>query len=134
MKEMLTIPERFYLILRPSVFILILCCCLLAATACQSQSQVSQQSPAPPQQSSSQSTTVASSTSTQPTQNVSVQNSNTTVQTTATTFDTCSLLTRAEVSSIQGDEITGTQATPGNSKRMAVSQCYYQATTPAKSV
>lgn len=135
---MLTTPERFYLIPHPCVLVLMLCCMVLTAAGCQSQSQVSQQSPAPSQQqqqqSSSQATTVTSSNGAPPTQNVSAQNSNTNIKTTATTFDTCSLLTRGEISSVQGDEITGTQAAPGNSNRLAISQCYYQAATPARSV
>ncbi|HEX8773052.1 MAG TPA: hypothetical protein VF735_05560 [Pyrinomonadaceae bacterium] len=133
---MLTIPERFYFRLPPSAFLL--CCMLLmVAAGCQSQTGAGQPSPAPPpqqQQTSSQSTTVATSNGPPLTQNVSVQNSNTTVRATATTFDACSLLTGAEVSSVQGDEITSTQAAPGNSTRLAVSQCYYQAKTPSKSV
>jgi hypothetical protein len=145
MREMLTIPERFYLRLTPSAFIIILCCMLLLSiTGCRSQTGAGQPSPATQQQqqqSSSQSTTVTSSNvassnsnSPQPVQNVSVQNSNTSVNATATGFDTCSLLTPAEVGSVQGDEITGAQAAPGNSTRLAVSQCYYQAKTSAKSV
>jgi hypothetical protein len=130
---MLTIPERFYF--RLTTYAFILCCMLLlTAAGCQSQTGAGQPPPAQQQQSSSQVTTVASSNVPPPVQNVSVQNSNTTIKTAATGFDACSLLTGAEVSSVQGDEITGTQAAPGNSTRLAVSQCYYQAKTPAKSV
>lgn len=136
--------KRFYLRLSPFAFILTLCCFLLAAAGCRSQSQISQQSTSTQQSSTQQQTSTQQSSSSQPpvansngtevAQNVTAQNSNTTVRQTDKTFDPCALLTRAEVGSVQGEEIREIKAAPGNSRRLAVSQCYYQATTPAKSV
>jgi hypothetical protein len=124
--------ERFLICVKLCI---VLCCCcfLLTAAGCWSQPESIQQSPATAQQSSSQ-PPAANSNVTEVAQNLSAQNSNTTLKETATTFDPCSLLTRAEVGSVQGEEIKETKAAPGNSRRLDVSQCYYQSTTPAKSV
>jgi hypothetical protein len=139
MKGMLINLKRFYFRLSPSAFIPFLCCFLLAAAGCRSQSEVTQQSTSTQQTSTQQSSSssqppVANSNGTEVAQNVGAQNSNAIVRGTDKTFDPCALLTREEVSSVQGDEIRETKAAPGNSRRLAVAQCYYQATTPAKSV
>jgi hypothetical protein len=135
MKSMLTNLERFSFILHPSAFILTLCSFLFIVAGCRSQPENNgQQSPSTEQQQSSSQTPAANSNGAEVVQNVSAQNSNMEVKATAGTFDPCLLLTRAEIQSVQGEEITETKAAPGNSKRLAVSQCYYQATTPARSV
>lgn len=130
--------KRFYFRLSPFAFVLFLCCFLLAAAGCRSQPEVTQQSTTSTQQTSTQQSSsqppVANSNGTEVAQNVTAQNSNTIVRATDKTFDPCVLLTREEVGSVQGDEIKETRTAPGNSRRLAVSQCYYQATTPAKSV
>ena len=132
--------KRFDLRLSPFVIIPLLCCFLLAAAGCRSQPEVTQQSTTSTQQTSTQQSSsssqppVANANGTEVAQNVTAQNSNTTVRGTDKTFDPCALLTLAEVGSVQGEEIKETRAAPGNSRRLAVSQCYYQATTPAKSV
>ena len=141
MKSMLTILKSFYFRLPPSAPRLMICCVLLTAAGCRSQTQSGGPPPPATQQSSSEQSSssqpsAAAANSTVPVvaQNVSAQNANTTIRETATTFDPCSLLTREEVGSAQGEEIKETRTAPGNSRRLAVSQCYYQTTTPAKSV
>jgi hypothetical protein len=126
----------------------ILCCCSLAmiATGCRSQTENIQQTTSTTQQSSHTQTAStnmngpAAASNVPVNQNVSVnqnvpaQNANTNAALTAASFDPCSLITRAEVASVQGEEVTETKASPGNSTRLAVSQCFYQTTTPSKSV
>ncbi|HEX8141550.1 MAG TPA: hypothetical protein VF553_03080 [Pyrinomonadaceae bacterium] len=139
------LAERFNLnshafILPPSVFLLTLCF-LLVATGCRTQTdttqqqtqtttqqQVSTQQPSPSQPS------VVNANGTEVAQTVAAQNSNVTARGTTTTFDPCSLLTPSEIASVQGDEVKESRAAPGNSNRLAVSQCYFQTATPSKSV
>jgi hypothetical protein len=121
------------------------CCFMLVAAGCRSETGNSQQSnttttqqqsssTTQQQQSSSTQTSAANSNGAQVAQNVSAQNSNVAVTGTAQKFDPCSLLTRAEIESVQGEEVRETKTSPGNSPRMAVSQCFYQTATPVKSV
>jgi hypothetical protein len=119
----------------------------MMATGCRSQTENVQRSTSTTQQSSSTQTAAANTNSPAVEQNVSVnqnvvgvnqnvsaRNSNTTATQAAKGFDPCSLITRSEIESVQGEAVTETKTSPGNSSRLAVSQCFYQTTTPSKSV
>jgi hypothetical protein len=117
------------------------CCLLLIATGCRSETETVQQSTTnTTQQTSSTQTAAANSNGTAATsnvagdQNITSQNSNTTAAQTAQKLDPCSLITPSEIASVQGEEVKESKAAPGNSSRLAVAQCFYQTTTPSKSV
>jgi hypothetical protein len=121
-------------------FLLLCCCCCLTATGCRSRTEtVGQSTSATTVQQSSNQTSAANSngTATQNVavnQNVSAQNSNTTTTQAAGKLDPCSLITSSEIASVQGEEVKEAKVSPGNSSRLAVSQCYYLTATPSKSV
>ena len=50
------------------------------------------------------------------------------------TFDACSLLTKEEVSEVQGSPITATKSSERGDESVRTSQCYYSATESSKSV
>jgi hypothetical protein len=117
------------------------CCLLLIATGCRSETETVQQSTTnTTQQSSSTQTTVANANATVAAanvageQNITTQNANTAATQPSQKLDPCSLLTPSEIASVQGEEVKETKAAPGNSSRLAVAQCFYQTTTPSKSV
>jgi hypothetical protein len=49
-------------------------------------------------------------------------------------FDACSLLTRREIETVQGDRVASTKASEPERNRFAVSQCFYTLTTFSKSI
>jgi hypothetical protein len=61
-----------------------------------------------------------------------VGNANTTTTTGA--LDACSLITRAEIESAQGEQVTEARSTAVSHSRFAISQCYYAVTPAVKSV
>jgi hypothetical protein len=67
-------------------------------------------------------------------QNSSVQNTNTTAAATPGRIDACSLITRAEIESAQGEQVTEARSTAVSHSRFAISQCYYTVATAVKSV
>lgn len=125
-------------------------CLLLSAAGCRAETGSVQQtttntqtSTSTTQQASSAQASAANSNSTavtstvsgnQNVQNVTSQNSNTTAGQTGRKLDPCSLISPSEIASVQGEEVKETKAAPGNSSRLAVAQCFYQTTTPNKSV
>lgn len=123
-------------------------CLLLVAAGCRTETGSVQQtttntqtSTSTTQQASSAQTTAPNANGTTPVSNVSgndnlsSQNSNTTAAAQpAQKLDPCSLITPSEIASMQGEEVKETKASPGNSSRLAVAQCFYQTATPSKSV
>lgn len=130
--------------------LIVVCCCaclLPVVAACRTETQSVQQtttntqsSTSTTQQASSNQAMAANSNSTTLTsnaaadQNAASQNSNTTAAQPGQKLDPCSLITASEIASVQGEEVKETKASPGNSRRLAVAQCFYQTTTPSKSV
>ncbi len=49
-------------------------------------------------------------------------------------FDACSLLTRREIQTVQGDRVTATKASEPQRGQFAVSQCFYTLATFSKSI
>lgn len=126
---------------------IILHCCflLLVLTGCRTKTANTEQSNAGTQTATSQTTSSTEQSSSQtPTinsttaplaQNSSTQNSNTTTAaSTPGSIDACSLITRAEIESAQGVQVTEARSSTINRTRFNVSQCYYVAAASVKSV
>jgi hypothetical protein len=122
-------------------------CLLLVAAGCRAGTESTRQtttntqsSTSTTQQASSPQASAPNSNGTTATSNVSgdqsaaSQNSNTTAAQPGQKLDPCSLITPSEIASLQGEEVKETRAAPGNSSRLSVAQCFYQTTTPSKSV
>jgi hypothetical protein len=107
------------------------CCFLLVYAGCQSNPANSGQSASTQAASSQQ---PAANSNSPAAQNAAAANSNAGSQAGARTVDACSLLTSAEVASVQGEEVREAKSSAGNSGRFASLQCLYVTTTFANSV
>ena len=119
--------------------IILHCCLLLALMGCQTKPASSEQSSATSQTNSSteqvsSQTSVSNSTNAPVAQNSSVGNANTTTAATPGALDACSLITRAEIESAQGEQVTEARSTAVSHSRFAISQCYYAVAPAVKSV
>lgn len=63
-----------------------------------------------------------------------MQNGNTIAAATPGRIDACSLITRAEIESAQGEQVTDARSTTVSHSRFAISQCYYTVAPAVKSV
>jgi len=119
--------------------IILHCCLLLALAGCQTKPASSEQSSATSQNTTSteqvsSQTSTTNSTTAPVAQNSSVQNANATTAATPGKIDACSLITRAEIESAQGEQVTEARSTTVSHSRFAISQCYYTVAPAVKSV
>ncbi|HEV7857697.1 MAG TPA: hypothetical protein VGO91_03535 [Pyrinomonadaceae bacterium] len=121
-------------------YISLLCCLLMTLAGCEKYSNVqtssNSQPAASPQASSTASTTTTTTTTTttaaveQPPQPASGENA---VQG-KPKFDACTLLTKAEIESVQGEAVRETKNDGRNDGGMSISQCFYAVANFSKSV
>lgn len=117
--------------------IILHCCFLLALTSCQTKPANSEQAAATSTanaQTTSSTEQVSTQTSTINSTTNSNQNVNTTAAATPGRTDACSLITRAEIESAQGEQVKEAQSTTVKHPRFYVSQCFYTVATAVKSV